>query len=287
MFKYPRRVVTKPPGGQGLSIGDLARRTGVPSSTLRMWETRYGFPTAHRTPSGHRRYDEVEVERIESVLRRKAAGLRMHSAVAEVTRGPGGGSVFAELRRLHPALTPRVLRKRTLTALTHAMEDEACARAQRPWLFGSFQREEFYRRAEARWRDFAATGSGAWALADFAAHAVDRSPVEVAVPAGSTLHREWSLVCLAEDLSVCVSGWELPGQEGGRDDQRRFETVWSVDPAVVRDAAGSCARTIQDLGVATDLWHVLDAPGYSASAELARATTVFNRIVAYVDRSSS
>lgn len=261
----------------------------MPSPTLRMWETRYGFPTPDRTVSGHRRYAASEVERVQSVLRRKAAGVSLAAAVAEVAQASGGtpGSVFAEVQRLHPGVRPRRLSKRMLTAVTHAIEDECCARAQRPLLFGSFQRAEFYRQSESRWQDFASTAAGVWALADFEEHALDRSPVEVAVPAGAALNREWTLVCLADDLPACVSAWELPGQAGVPDGERRFETVWSLDPAVVRDAAATCARTLQDLGVPTDLSHVLDKAGYVGSSELDRATAVFNRIVAYVDRSSS
>ena len=42
----------------GLSIGELARRTGVPAATLRSWEDRYGFPRPQRLGGGHRRYAE-------------------------------------------------------------------------------------------------------------------------------------------------------------------------------------------------------------------------------------
>lgn len=39
-----------------LSIGGLARASGVPVETLRNWERRYGFPEPVRRDSGHRRY---------------------------------------------------------------------------------------------------------------------------------------------------------------------------------------------------------------------------------------
>jgi hypothetical protein len=42
----------------GLSIGELARRTEVPAATLRSWEDRYGFPRPHRLAGGHHRYDD-------------------------------------------------------------------------------------------------------------------------------------------------------------------------------------------------------------------------------------
>ena len=43
-------------GRASLTIGDLAHRTGVPISTLRSWERRYGFPEPRRQRGGHRRY---------------------------------------------------------------------------------------------------------------------------------------------------------------------------------------------------------------------------------------
>ena len=49
-----------------LSIGDVVTATGVGEATLRAWERRFGFPTPRREPSGHRRYDRVDVERIRS-----------------------------------------------------------------------------------------------------------------------------------------------------------------------------------------------------------------------------
>jgi methanogenic corrinoid protein MtbC1 len=53
-----------------LSIGALARATGVPVETLRTWERRYGFPApAEREDSGHRRYPLETVERLRSVVR--------------------------------------------------------------------------------------------------------------------------------------------------------------------------------------------------------------------------
>ena len=52
-----------------LSIGALARATGVPVNTLRTWERRYGFPHAERLPSGHRRYGREQVQHIQWIHR--------------------------------------------------------------------------------------------------------------------------------------------------------------------------------------------------------------------------
>lgn len=57
--------------GPLISIGALARATGIPAATLRTWERRYGFPRPVRLDSGHRRYrtqDAVILERIRDLL---------------------------------------------------------------------------------------------------------------------------------------------------------------------------------------------------------------------------
>lgn len=51
----------------GLSIGALSRATGIPGTTLRTWERRYGVPRAERLPSGHRRYPVSAVEELVQV----------------------------------------------------------------------------------------------------------------------------------------------------------------------------------------------------------------------------
>ena len=80
-----------------LSIGSLAKATGVPVETLRTWEQRYGFPAAERKPSGHRVYALSTVPR----LRRIADAIgRGHRAGAVV------GATDAELDRLLSATAP-------------------------------------------------------------------------------------------------------------------------------------------------------------------------------------
>ncbi len=59
----------------GLTIGQLARATGIPASTLRAWESRYGAPVPLRRPSGHRRYLPQEVPRLRSAAELVGQGL--------------------------------------------------------------------------------------------------------------------------------------------------------------------------------------------------------------------
>ena len=271
-----------------MTIGELARRTGVNVGTLRMWETRHGFPQVVRLPSGHRRYDERTVQLVQQVQRRRDAGSRLEAAISAVVAKPDipPSSVYAELVRSQPGLVPQRLRKSTLLALTWALEDECCARAENPWLFGAFQEERYYRQAERRWRDLGRTARGTWAMAQFSeptAHSPG-APTEVDLPPSSPMTREWSLVCLAHDLPAALAAWELPGQDVP-DGDRLFESIWTLDPVAVRDAARCAARLVSFLGHDTDdVLAAADDPRPPDAVELEQATALFNRVLAYVDR---
>ena len=122
-----------------------------------MWEHRHGFPVPDRLPSGHRRYSARDIELIRRVAAERAAGMSLAAAIDRATTYGDGPSrsVYAMLRNRRPDLEPRTLSKPLMLALSHAIEDESMSRAERPLLFGSFQRERFYRHAEARWRELA------------------------------------------------------------------------------------------------------------------------------------
>ena len=66
----------------GLSIGAVARETGISIEALRMWERRYGFPASVRLQSGHRRYPASEVQRLRAVARALEAGYRAGEVAA-------------------------------------------------------------------------------------------------------------------------------------------------------------------------------------------------------------
>jgi methanogenic corrinoid protein MtbC1 len=64
-----------------LSIGALARASGVPVETLRTWEHRYGFPAAERTPAGQRLYPAATAGRVRRMAAAIAAGHRAGAVV--------------------------------------------------------------------------------------------------------------------------------------------------------------------------------------------------------------
>lgn len=282
----------------GLSISELASRTGVPAPTLRSWEERYGFPRPCRLPGGHRRYEPGDIAVIEMVIRLRATGMQLAAAISHCTAQSDQAepSIFAGLRRRHPALTPQVLRKSTLLALSRAIEDECCAQAVRPAIFASFQRERFFRQSEKRWNELARTSRFVIVFADFAESYAERTAagersqaesalVKVPLARDASARREWTLVCESTEYSACLASWEFPGQQETTDSGRRFEVIWSLEPRVVRSAATICGQLARS--IRPDLDHLLRAmpeePPEPASADLRRATSLLSRMTNYLD----
>jgi len=74
-----------------LSVGALARASGVPVATLRTWARRYGFPSSEARSSGQRAFPLAHVERLRLIRHALTLG---HRAAQVLPASP------AELRRL-------------------------------------------------------------------------------------------------------------------------------------------------------------------------------------------
>src|ERR1700753_2163593 len=185
-----------------MTIGELADRSGLPAATLRSWEARHGFPRPQRMATGHRRYREDDLALVAEVQRQRAAGLSLPAAIAQVSAGRPAEdpSMFASLRRRHPGLQPTVMGKAALLALTWAIEDEYCARAERAILFGGFEDQRVSRRSQDRWNELARPAELVVVFAGFpAAAGADGEPRQVPVPPEAPMRREWG------------PGWAGPG----------------------------------------------------------------------------
>ena len=269
-----------------LSIGELARRTGVPAGTLRSWERRYGVPHPARAVSGHRRYSDADVELVLETLRHRSSGLPMPMAVerARSNQSTNHHSVYAGLRHRYPGLKVQSLSKAAVLALSRAVEDECCVRAELPVLFAGFQEDQHFRASEKRWTDLSRTARSAVVFARFDETAAAERPVRLRLPDDSALRREWILICDAPDYPGCVVGWERPGRLAQADASRRFETLWSVDPQVVRDAARLFAAAAEQLrpGVCAEVMPLLERTPPPSSPQTLNASAVLDRMLEYV-----
>ena len=267
----------------GLRMRDVVERVGIGEATLRAWESRHGFPEPQRLASGHRRYDERDVEVLRLAVRLREQGLPVQAAIERARRSvdQGASSVYAGLRRLRPELPVNVLPKRSLVAISRAIEDECAYGATDLLLFGAFQERRHFQASGSRWRELAGGAAAAFVFADFPEPRRPLGgPVEIPIRPGDPLVREWVVVCDAADRAACLVGWEPPGQSG----ERRFETLWTAD----RETARAAARICVDLALdgARDLLEPiaerLAEPVTSSPDDLRRAEALTSRIVAYL-----
>jgi DICT domain-containing protein len=279
-----------PAADPGYGIGDVSERTGIAVPVLRMWESRFGFPQPQRRPNGRRRYSDADVQRLRQVVRHREAGMSLPAAIEQARGAPDDvpATIFAGLRRRHAELVPSLLSKRTMMNLSHAIEDEYCARSEPAALFASFQRERFYRHAEHRWRDLARTAEIAVAFADFPRKRKPRAaPLELPVDRTDPASREWTIVCDGVGYAACLAGLELPGQDGVPDMERRFETLWSVEADVVREATRVAlalgSRSAPEL--LDDVPARLRAEAPPSSADVRTLVSLTNRMLGYAEAS--
>ena len=103
-----------------LSIGAIARATGIGIETLRTWERRYGYPVPSRKPSGHRVYPLSSVPR----LRRIAEALtRGHRAGDVLTASEEDLTALLQLAAVGAADKEAPVRSETVDReLLHAIE---------------------------------------------------------------------------------------------------------------------------------------------------------------------
>jgi DNA-binding transcriptional MerR regulator len=261
-----------------LSIGEVARRTGIPVATLRMWEARYGFPVPHRRGSGHRRYTDRDCVLLREVKRERDAGAPLKTAIERATTRAdhAEASIASGVRLRHPELEPAVLPEPFMLAISHAIEQEALAHGEGAVLIGCFQCRRAWSRAQLRWRELAASGHVALVFADFTEPGLQDGVWTVPISPGSALGREWAVICDGPDGSACVVGVELPR----RMEPRRFETVWSVDPSVVRDAARvALALAAPELPQLVRVAERLSSRAATPPKALQQASALTNRVI--------
>ena len=275
---------------KGLAIKDVADRTGIAAGTIRMWEQRYGFPVPERTPSGYRRYSEQDAETLRRVLSYREGGLSVPAALeraraaSEPTDRP---SIYGAIAAHGVPVTPQVLCKRSLIAISRAIEDETIARAAGPVVVGAFQRAENYRAVEHRYRRLAKVSDATVVFADF--DAVREAPgeaSEVPISLEDSVGNEWAVVVDAPGYAACLLAWEQPrADDGAPDGDRRFEAIWTMDPQIVRRAAlvGAALAARADPELGSRVEGLLRERPLAVDAPAPGLTALCNRMIGYLE----
>ena len=277
------------PAVKGLAIKEVAARTGIAAGTIRMWEQRYGFPVPERTTAGYRIYSEDDVDSLRRVLAYRERGLSVPAAVDRARTGdlatdrPSLYGVLAASESPPPA---QVLKKRTLIAVSRAIEEETLSRSASPIVVAAFQNERNYRAVEHRYLAMARTADAVLVFADFAAlGGGGDAPVEVPLVPGDALGNEWAVVVDAPGYGACLLGWEQPRAQPVANLERTFEAMWTLDPRLVRRAVqvGATLARRADAALGDRMDALLAERPLALEQPSPALTGVTNRIVGYLD----
>ncbi|MEH2083564.1 MAG: DICT sensory domain-containing protein [Nostoc sp.] len=160
--------------------------------------------------------------------------------------------VLSDLLKSLPYLRPQLYFKASLTALSHAMEDQVLAATlAQPLVIASFQRERFYRQEAHRYQRLALRSNQIYVLSapetDFANSSEHYE--KVAFEPTDGLSQEWHLVVIADNYATCLVCRENLGSLAKNkqlpelspnldiDTARRFEGIWTSERGVSLKAA--------------------------------------------------
>lgn len=154
-------------------------------------------------------------------------------------------SVLEDLLQALPHLRSQIYFKASLTALSHAMEDQVLAGADSQLVIASFQRERFYQQEAHRYLRISERSDQVYVLAapeTSFTHCSDHYET-IAFDPTDSLSREWHLIVVGDQYATCLvcQERESVGEEGESmppmDQVRRFEGVWTFDRQVSCQAA--------------------------------------------------
>lgn len=115
-------------------------------------------------------------------------------------------SVVKQLFEAVPHGRSQLYFKSSLTALSHAMEDQILAGQDSPLVIASFQQERYYRQEATRYRRIADKSQQVYVLAapetefENASDAYER----IAFTPDDALSEEWHLVVIGENFASCL-----------------------------------------------------------------------------------
>jgi len=145
---------------------------------------------------------------------------------------------------LSQQIHPHTYFKSSMTALSHAMEDQVLAGSDKPLVIASFQRERFYNQEAHRYVRISERSDQVYVLAAPETEFQNRSQQyeTIAFDPKDGLAMEWHLVVLGKGYASCLICRERLGDENNQgvlhvDQGRRFEGIWTFDREIVNKSA--------------------------------------------------
>ncbi|MEM7553438.1 MAG: DICT sensory domain-containing protein [Cyanobacteria bacterium P01_A01_bin.84] len=161
-------------------------------------------------------------------------------------------SVLRDLLQSQPQLRSQLYFKASLTALSHAMEDQVLAATlEQPLIIANFQRERFYRQEANRYQRLAQISTQIYVLSAPETDFTNSSEFyeKIAFEPDDPLAQEWHLVVIAQNYATCLVCRESLGSQTSKqrprtlspgldmDTARRFEGIWTAQRGVSLKAA--------------------------------------------------
>ncbi|MDA0866929.1 MAG: DICT sensory domain-containing protein [Cyanobacteria bacterium] len=158
-------------------------------------------------------------------------------------------SAVETLLQAIPQLRSQLFFKASLTALSHAMEDQVLAGMGKPLVIASFQQERFYRQEAHRYERIAGLTDQVYVLSAAGTSFADQSDgyETIAFDKDDIFTQEWNLVVLGKQYHSCLICRERDpaasvrrSTNGGGiapEQTRRFEGIWTQDAQVSQYAA--------------------------------------------------
>lgn len=154
-------------------------------------------------------------------------------------------SVLTDLLETVSNQRSQIYFKSSLTALSHAMEDQVLAGTDSPLVIASFQRERFYQQEAHRYLRISEHTDQVYVLAAPETDFANRSGryETIAFAPTDALAQEWHLVVLGSQYACCLicrernSGVVETPAQFNPDQARRFEGIWTFDRSTVCQAA--------------------------------------------------
>ncbi|MEL6165940.1 MAG: DICT sensory domain-containing protein, partial [Cyanobacteria bacterium J06628_3] len=161
-------------------------------------------------------------------------------------------SVLSDLLQALPYLRPQIYFKASLTALSHAMEDQVLAATmEQPLVIANFQRERFYRQEAHRYQRLSQISNQVYVLSapETGFSSSSEYYEKIAFEPKDALAQEWHLVVIAFNYATCLVCREYAASIAKRemssemvpsldmDTARRFEGIWTAQRGVSLKAA--------------------------------------------------
>jgi DICT domain-containing protein/signal transduction histidine kinase len=216
---------------------------------------------------------------------------------------PNPDSVVEQLLQAIPQLRSQLFFKTSLTALSHAMEDQVLAGMEQPLVIASFQQERFYRQEASRYQRIADISDQVYVFSAAGTSFDDAAEhhATITFDPGDALSQEWHLVVIGANYSACLICRErdlmpdlepatMPPGAPALDQTRRFEGVWTQESGICHHAAnllldriaGYDATLIPKIQAAKVRYRLTDTPTTAIQVGSAGVDPFTQRLVTYL-----